>query len=70
MAERLKAGSIIKGHLWPESVEIKLPEEVGKYIHIVRATIISGKHVDQIIQRDEFNELSVPSKGTFFSEEP
>jgi SNF2 family DNA or RNA helicase len=70
MSRELKAGSIVKGHFWPEPVEIKLLEEAGEYIHIVGATTISGKHVDQIIPRDEFNKLSVQSKGTLFSEEP
>ncbi len=70
MAENLKAGGIIKGPLWPEPVEIKLLEDAGEYIHIVGATTISGKHVDQIIPRHEFDELSVQNKITLFSEEP
>jgi hypothetical protein len=70
MAEKLKAGSIVKSHLWPEPVEIKLLEEAGEYIHIVGATTISGKHVDQIIPCEEFRKLSVQSEGTLFSEEP
>jgi SNF2 family DNA or RNA helicase len=69
MEEKLKAGCIIKGHFWPEPVEIKLLEEAGEYIHIVGATTVSGKHVDQIIPRNEFGELSLQSKGTLFSEE-
>jgi len=70
MGERLKAGSIVKGYFWPEPVEIKFLEEAGEYVHIVGATTISGKHVDQIIPRDDFNKLSVQSKGSLFSEEP
>jgi|GEM_PF-1398271 len=63
MAERLIAGCIVKGHFWPEPVEIKLLEEAGKYVHIVGATTISGKHIDQIIPRDEFHRLSLQSEG-------
>jgi len=70
MAEKLKAGCIVKGHFWPEPVEIKLLEEAGEYVHIVGATTISGKHIDQIIPRDEFHKLSVQSEGSLFSEEP
>jgi hypothetical protein len=35
MADKLKAGCIVKGHLWPEPVEIKLLEEAGECIHMV-----------------------------------
>lgn len=34
MAEELNAGSIVKDHLWPEPIEIKLLEKAGEYIHI------------------------------------
>jgi SNF2 family DNA or RNA helicase len=70
MADKLRAGSIVKGHFWPEPVEIKLLEETGEYVHIVGATTISGKHVDQIIPRVEFNRLSLQSEGPLFSAEP
>jgi len=70
MPERIKAGFIVKGPLWPEPVEIKSLEEVGEYVHIVGATTISGKHIDQVIPRDEFHRLSLQSEGALFSEEP
>ena len=69
MVEELKAGSIVRGPFWPEPVEIKLLEEAGDYIHIVGATTISGRHVDQLIPSDEFYRLSVQGKGMVFSEE-
>jgi len=68
--KNIKQGSIVKGHFWPEPVEIKLIEEAGEYIHIVGATTISGEHIDQLIPRDEFLKLSLQSEGTLFSEEP
>jgi SNF2 family DNA or RNA helicase len=70
MVEKMKAGCIVKGNLWPEPVEIKLLEDAGEYVHIVGATTISGKHIDQIIPCDEFHKLSVQSEDAFFSEEP
>jgi SNF2 family DNA or RNA helicase len=70
MVDQLKAGCIVKGHFWPEPVEIKLLEEAGEYVHIVGATTVSGKHIDQIVPRDEFHKLSLQSEGALFSEEP
>lgn len=70
MADNLKAGCIVKGPFWPEPVEIKLLEEAGEYMHIVGATTISGKHIDQIIPREELSKLSIQSGGALFSEEP
>ena len=70
MEEKLKAGCIVKGYLWPEPVEIKLLEESGEYVRIVGSTTISGKHIDQLIPHSEFDKLSLQSEGTLFSEEP
>ena len=66
----IKQGSVIKGPNWPESVEIKLIEEAGEYVHIVGATTDSGAHIDQIIPRDEFSTFSTAGIGATFSEEP
>ena len=49
----IKPGSIIKGTLWPEPVEIKLIEEMGNYVHIVGATTLSRNHIDQIIPHEQ-----------------
>lgn len=70
MIEKLKAGSIIRGSFWPEPVEVKLIEESGEYIHIVGATTLSRDHIDQIIPRDEFEQLSIQGEETLFSVEP
>ena len=66
----IKPGSIIKGPNWPEPVEIKLIEDTGEYIHIVGATTISGKHIDQLIPTTEFSGYSVEEIKSYFSEEP
>ena len=66
----IKQGSIIKGPLWPEPVEIKLIEEMGEYVHIVGATTLSRDHIDQIIPRDEFSRLSIAEMESIFTEDP
>jgi hypothetical protein len=68
--QNIKQGSIIRGPIWPEPVEVKLIEEAGEYIHIVGATTASRCHIDQIIPRGEFRKLRVLGEGTLFSGEP
>ena len=70
MTEQVRIGCVVRGPFWPEPVEIKLLEEAGDYVHIIGATTISGKHIDQIIPRNEFQKLSLQSEGALFSEEP
>ena len=53
----IKAGDVIRGPRWPEPVEVKLVEEMGEYVHLVGATTGSGKHVDQLIPREELAQL-------------
>lgn len=43
---------------------------MGDYVHIVGATTISREHIDQIIPRREFTQLSVAEVEPTFSEEP
>lgn len=66
----VRPGNIIKGHYWPEPVEVKLIEESGDYIHIVGATTVSRNHIDQIIPREEFSKLQIEGVSPSFSEEP
>jgi superfamily II DNA or RNA helicase len=68
--ENIRPGSIVKGPNWPEPVEMKLIEEVGKYVHVVGATTLSRQHIDQMIPRDEFSELLIEAPVMAFSEEP
>jgi len=66
----VKPGSVIKGALWPEPVEVKVIEEEGVYIHLVGSMAVSGQHVDQMIPRDEFEKLTVLGLEASFSEDP
>jgi SNF2 family DNA or RNA helicase len=66
----IKPGSIIKGTLWPEPVEIKLIEEMGNYVHIVGATTLTRDHIDQIIPHEEFSTLSIEEMVARFAEDP
>lgn len=63
-------GTIIKGHYWPEPVELKLVENAGDYVHIIGVTTLSQDHVDQLIPNDEFSKFSVVKLASTFSEEP
>ncbi|MBC8420109.1 MAG: DUF3883 domain-containing protein [Desulfobacterales bacterium] len=66
----IKPGSVVKGPLWPEPVEVKFVEEMGGYLHIVGATSVSRDHIDQIISREELERLSVSEVESVFTEEP
>lgn len=65
----IKQGSIIAGSNWPEPIVVKLIEEIGDFIHIVGATKSSGKHIDQLIPKEEFQKIIVDDKKVSFSEE-
>lgn len=65
----IKQGSIISSSNWPEPVVVKLIEDIGDYIHIIGATAKSDKHIDQLILKDEFNQISVIDSKITFSEE-
>lgn len=54
--KKLTEGAVVEGPWWPEPVEIKKVEDYGEYLHIVGATI-SGKHVDQLIPKEEIRNL-------------
>jgi SNF2 family DNA or RNA helicase len=50
-------GTIIEAPFWPEPVEVKKIERLGEYVHIVGATIYSGKHVDQLVPEKEICKI-------------
>lgn len=64
------AGDIIQDNRWPEPVEINLIENMGDYVRIVGATIHSHIHIDQLIQREEFEELSTAIIESNFNANP
>ena len=63
----LKSGITIIGSKWPEPVHIKKVETPGSYIHIVGATTISKKHIDQIIPINELSNINIQTITTDFS---
>ncbi len=66
----IKPGTVLKGPLWPEPVEIKFVEDIGEYVRIVGVTAVSLTHVDQIIPTAELANLSISSAVSLFEEEP
>jgi len=66
----LKPGVIITGSKWPEPVEIKKVDNVGDYVHIIGATTLTGKHIDQLIPLAEMADISLDVVRTDFSSEP
>jgi len=57
----IKDGDIIEGHFWSEPVEVKKTEEIEGFIHILGATLHSGRHVDQLIPNDEIDKIKKKS---------
>ena len=66
----IKAGHIVRGSRWPEPVEVKLVEELGGYVRLVGATTGSGEHIDQLILRDELDQLQVARVEANFAASP
>ena len=66
----IKAGNIIQDYRWPEPVQIKLIENIGNYIRIVGATIHSHIHIDQLIEKEEFENLSIAIIDSNFNANP
>jgi len=53
----IREGTIVEASLWPEPVEVKKIENMENYVRIVGATIYSGKHIDQLIPREEIGKI-------------
>jgi len=68
--QEVQPGNIIKGSLWPEPIEIKSIKQTGNFVHIVGATTVSKKHIDQIIPISEIDSLVVLGKECNCCEEP
>lgn len=66
----LKPGTIIEGSKWPEPVELKKVEDNGSYVRIIGATILSNQHIDQLVRKDELQDISVKVVTTDFSADP
>lgn len=68
--DTIKPGSIIRGPFWPEPVEIKTLEYDGDFVHIVGATTVTRRHVDQDIPIDEFNSCEIIGTECACNEDP
>lgn len=55
----IRENSIIKGPFWPEPVEVKKIEHIGEYVHIIGVTVYSKTHIDQLLPKEDFDELEV-----------
>ncbi len=66
----IRKGSVIKGDLWPEPVEVKFTEEVNGYIRVVGETRFSRDPIDHLLGEDEISKLVISGDKFVFSEEP
>ncbi len=62
-----KEGSIIRGPLWSEPIEVKKIEEMGEYVHILGVTLHSQRLVDQLITKSDYEKLEVEDASLDFS---
>lgn len=68
--QEIKPGNIIKGHLWPEPVEIKKITRTGTFFQIVGATTVTKQHIDQIIPESDIDSFTILGKECNCCEEP
>ncbi|HHF57800.1 MAG TPA: helicase, partial [candidate division WOR-3 bacterium] len=66
----IKEGNIIKGSFWDEPVKIDKLEELGDYIRVIGSTMHSKEHMDQLIKKDELNNVEILEKIIDFSAPP
>jgi len=66
----IKEGNIIKGSFWDEPVKIDKLEELGDYIRVIGSTMHSKEHIDQLIKKDELNNVETLEKIIDFSAPP
>ena len=58
----IEGGSIVKGPFWDEPVRVDKLNEIGDYIRIIGSTTHSKKHIDQLIKKDELNNIEILEK--------
>ena len=69
-SSELVPGIVITSSKWPEPVEIKKVDNNGAYVHIIGATTLTGRHIDQLIPLAELAYMSINVVRTDFSIEP
>jgi len=71
----IKEDSIIKGPFWKEPVKVEKVVEIGEYIRIIGSTINSKDYINQVIKKEELENIeilqnlidfSAPAEETFF----
>src|SRR5690606_12598551 len=55
---------------WPEPVEINLIEEFGEYLHIVGATVATRQHIDQLVPRNELEQIAAQTQEGILRADP
>ncbi|HOP95700.1 MAG: helicase-related protein [Dictyoglomaceae bacterium] len=65
----IEEGKIIKGPFWNESVKVDKVNELGDYIQIIGSTD-SGKHIDQLIRKDDLSKIEILKDEIDFSASP
>jgi len=68
--EDVKPGTVITGPKWPEPVDVKKIDKEGSYVHLVGATIPSGRHIDQLIPTTDFADIQIRSLVSDLKGEP
>jgi SNF2 family DNA or RNA helicase len=66
----LSPGTIIKSDLWPEPVCIDAVEDYGERIRITGSMTSSGKHVDDLVTREQFKDIFTTSRDALLKEDP
>ncbi|MEM2302021.1 MAG: helicase-related protein [Sulfolobales archaeon] len=67
MHQIIKEGSIVKGPLWPEPIEVKKIEEIDEYVRVIGVTLHSRRFVDQLISKSDYEKLEVEDVSLDFS---
>jgi superfamily II DNA or RNA helicase len=65
----IQKGDVIKSPLWPETVEVKLVEQNGNYIHLIGITTVTHSTIDQLIPETETKKFTILSTDNLCGEE-
>jgi superfamily II DNA or RNA helicase len=63
-------GSILRGPLWPEPIQVDMVEDMGDYVRIVGATVRSRQHIDQWLSRAELRAIASERGASHFGADP
>lgn len=60
-----KQGDVIKGQFWDETVKVDFCEDRGKHLRLVGATTLTGKHVDDLIEKEKLADIQIINQKIF-----